>query len=500
MPRSDDLPADLDPRTPGRRSHPTGVRIARVFSAVLAAALLIGSGTAYVMLNRLSSQAGTLSSTDVDGNEDTLGNPDAINILVVGNDSREGYTEEQLAELSTTSEQSLATDSIMLIHVPANAGDDKKISVMSFPRDSWVSIPGYGEGKINSAYALGYTDAPEGSTTEQRKAAGQQTLIQTVSKLSGLKVDNFVEVSLLGFYNLTNALGGIEVNLCQPAKDKDSGIDLPAGKQLLDGKQALSFVRQRKGLDAYGGDLARIKRQQYFFGAVIRKVLDMGLLESLNFSQLTEIIDSLAGTITYDEDLDPLEFADQMRYIAAGNVQFATIPLAENYEDKIDGQDVVLLADDTVLADFFGSLDDEPAEPKPTTPPPTVAPDKVTLDVYNGTTVAGAAESAAEQLTGQGFTVEGVLSASTTDYATSVVQYPKGMEAEANTVAAAVAGATTEQNDDVEKVLLVIGANYPGLGGDQPAGTTDAPQTTDPSAQPQPSDQPATAANEGCIN
>lgn len=498
MPRTDDLPADLDPRTPKRRAHPTGVRVARVVCAVLAAALLIGSGTAYVLLNRLSSQAGTLSSTDVEGNDDKVGNPDAVNILVVGNDSREGYTEEQLAELSTTSEESLSTDSIMLIHVPANAADDKKISVMSFPRDSWVSIPGYGKGKINSAYAIGYTNAADGASEAQRKAAGQQLLVQTVSKLSGLQIDNFVEVSLLGFYNLTNALGGIEVNLCQPAKDKYSGIDLPAGKQTLNGKQALSFVRQRHGLDAYGGDLARIKRQQYFFGAMIRKILDMGLLESLNLSQLTEIIDSLAGTITYDEDLDPLEFADQMRYIAAGNVEFATIPLAENYEDNIDGQDVVLLADAKTLAAFFGGLDDDPGKPTTTKPPPTVAPDKVTLDVYNGTTVDGAAESAAEQLTAAGFTVEGVLSASTTDYATSVVQYPKGMEAEANTVAAAVPGATTEQNDDIEKVLLVIGANYPGLGGEQPTDQqTEQPTTTDAA---QPSDKPATAADEGCIN
>lgn len=491
------LPASLDPRgrvaatsRARRRGTPTWAKVVRALCGLLSVLLLVGTAYGTSLVNRANSSAGTLEETSGKGNSDRLGNSDDINILVVGNDSRKGYTQEQLDQLSTTGEETLSTDTIMLIHVPANG---TKVRVVSFPRDAYVEIPGFKKNKINAAYVNGYTEgAPEGATEEQRKAAGQQTLIATVSKLSGLKIDHYVEVTLLGFYDLTNALGGIDVNLCQPTKDDYSGADFQAGDQTLDGKQALSFVRQRHGLP--GGDLDRIKRQQYFFGAVIRKVLDQGLLDLVNVNKLTGIIDALSGTISYDKNLDPLNLAEQMSNIAAGNVEFLTIPLAKNYEQNINGKDVVLLAEKKQLDTFFSSLSTDSSGASASSSaaaPKTVNPSSVKLDVYNGSGIKGAAITAAQELGAQGFVIENVLSAATSDYPASIVQFPAGMQAEANTVAAAVPGSTVEEATQVSKVSLIVGANYPGLAPTQP--TAEPPPAAEPT-------KPATAADAGCIN
>lgn len=492
------LPASLDPRrgpsrSARRRQTTTWVKVLRSFAAVLSVVVLAGTAYGTAMVNRMNSASGTLTDTESEENTNRLGNDEDINILVVGNDSRTGYSQEDLEKIGASDEGSMATDTIMLIHAPANG---EKVTVVSFPRDSYVAIPGFGSNKLNSAFVNGYFTAPDTASDEQRQAVGQQTLIDTISQLSGLKIDHYVEVTLLGFYDLTNALGGIEVNLCAPAKDPtgNSGADFPAGKQVLDGSQALSFVRQRYGLP--DGDLDRIKRQQYFFGAVIRKVLDQGMLDLVNVGKLSDTIDALAGTIRYDQNLDPLELADQMSNIAAGNVEFKTIPLAEQWDDNIDGMSVVVLADQDELDDFFSNLSasgSEPAAPS-SEAPQTVEPDEVTLDVYNGSGVQGVATTAAEELDALGFEVQNVLTAATSDWATSVVQYPPGMESEAATVAAAVPGATIEESDDLEKVILIIGANYPGLPG------ADDQTPTTPSTEPEtPQTGGSTAADEGCI-
>lgn len=516
MPRDDELPElppHLDPRRgsappalpastrsrtrPGRNAERNkGKRYAvlgvRTLASVISVLLLIAAGFAHSTINRIQAKAGNLPSTsDVAGNQDAKGAVGAdMNILVVGNDSRAGYTDAQLGELSTTAEDTLSTDTIMLIHVPANGAG---ASVVSFPRDSYVDIPGYKKNKLNSAYAAAYYDQPDGTAENIRRAAGQKELISTISGISGVQIDHYVEVSLLGFYNLTNALGGVEVNLCQRAYDPDyTGLDLAAGKHKLLGKEALSFVRQRHNLP--NGDLDRIKRQQFFFGAVIREVLGQDLLDILNLSKLNKLIDALAGTIQYDQDLDPLELAAQMRNIAAGNVEFRTIPLApETYADIPGVGSVVKIASASEMQKFFQQLSapKSPASSSPA-PPKTVDPKTVTVEVYNGTTAKGLGTQASEQLVTAGFTVEGVLPAASTDYPHSVVQYPAGMEAQANTVAAQIPGAITEVATDIkDKVRLIVGSDYGG-GAQQSAPPADSGQGAPNAA--------STAATDACVS
>lgn len=476
-------------RNKGKRYAVIGVR---TLASVISVLLLIAAGFAHSTINRIQAKAGNLPSTsDVKGNQNAKGvDGTDMNILVVGNDSRAGYTEAQLSELSTTAEDTLSTDTIMLIHVPASGAG---ASVVSFPRDSYVDIPGYKKNKLNSAFAAAYYDQPDGTTEDVRRAAGQKELISTISGLSGVQIDHYVEVSLLGFYNLTNALGGVEVNLCQRAYDPDyTGLDLAAGKHKLMGKEALSFVRQRHNLP--NGDLDRIKRQQFFFGAVIRQVLGQDLLDILNISKLNKLVDALAGTIQYDQDLDPLELAAQMRNIAAGNVEFRTIPLAPEKFATVPGVgDVVTTVSVSEMHKFFQKLSaPKSSSSTPPAAPKTVDPKTVTVEVYNGTTTSGLGTQAGDKLTAAGVTVDGVLSASSTDYPHSVVQYPAGMEAQANTVAAQIPGAITEVATDIkDKVRLIVGADY---GGDPQQAAPPADSGQDATTAD------STAATDACVS
>ncbi|WP_235922200.1 LCP family protein [Lentzea tibetensis] len=125
---------------------------------------------------------------------------------------------------------------------------------------------GFGRHKINSAYAYSRSAALKNDLGElEARWEGAKNLIATVEGLSGLKIDHYAEVNLAGFYEITNAVGGIDVCLKAPVNDKSSGANLPAGQQTVEGRDALAFVRQRAGLPF--GDLDRVVPQQVFMAA-----------------------------------------------------------------------------------------------------------------------------------------------------------------------------------------------------------------------------------------
>ena len=167
--------------------------------------VLVGSGWAWATYRSFNAnikrvQLSTHSSAtakNIDGSDQ--------NILIVGNDDRDTATNSELAQLGTTRDGgSYNTDTMMLLHVPA---DGRKATVISFPRDSYVAIPGHGMNKLNSAYPDGVRDG-NGS-----KDAGASLLADTISNLTGLSIDHFVQVDLLGFYRISNAIGGVSVCL-----------------------------------------------------------------------------------------------------------------------------------------------------------------------------------------------------------------------------------------------------------------------------------------------
>ena len=409
------------------------------------------------------------------------------NILLIGNDSRAGATPAELKALSTGDDGgSVNTDTIMVLHLPA---DGSKATVVSFPRDSWVTIPGHGKGKINSAYPDGYNAAKDGGADEAgAQSAGIILLIRTINALTGLHIDHYVQVSPLGFYRISNAIGGVPVCLLRAqnaSTDSDeygkgySGIDLPAGWSTIKGAQALAFVRQRHGLP--NGDLDRIKRQQYFLSAAFKKLMSGGVL--LNPFKLRDLLRAVSSSLFTDPALDPIGLARQLERLSAGEVNYATIPNNGPQMIYPDGVATSIVSVDTAaMPGFFNVLRGKPADPALAAAKPAAA-SSVELDVLNGTTTTGLAGRNAAALRALGFHVNTVDSADAT--AATTVQYRPGQQSQAKAVAAAVPGAVLAETTSVPRVTLVLGTDGIQVRGlVSPNGDAQSPGVANASAAP----------------
>jgi LCP family protein required for cell wall assembly len=320
--------------------------------ALLSVALIVLSGYLWYTfreinkhVHRLPVQALNHAPTQGTGGSGTGGKDidgEDQNILIVGNDDRSNLTQDEIRQLHVgISGGSMSTDTMMIVHVPA---DGSKATLISLPRDTWVAIQGHGHGRLNSAYAYGYLGAPNKDSDDQKRAAGADLLIQTIGNLTGLTINHYVQVSLLGFYDISNAIGGVPVTLCHAVDDTTaanhaagltggSGLKLPKGTTTIKGVQALQFVRQRHFLPL--GDLDRVRRQQYFLTAAFRKVASIGILLKLN-----DLGGALERNVYLDPGLDLIDLAHQMENLTANNISGKTIPTSNAV---IDGQDVLVV-------------------------------------------------------------------------------------------------------------------------------------------------------------
>jgi LCP family protein required for cell wall assembly len=448
---------------------------------MLSVLLLAGGGWGWYLVRLADATAGRTDAIPATGNDDVNGTGHAdgeLNLLLVGKDSREGLTPEQQAEYTTGDPgQVLNTDSMMLVNIP---DDGAGASFVSLPRDTYVAIPGYGDGRLNSAYARGYT-AAEG-TPAQRDGAGAQLLVQTVSQFTGLQIDHFAEINLLGFINLSTIVGGVQVNLCQATSDSYSGADFPAGVQTITGADALAFVRQRHGLQ--NSDLDRVVRQQVYLAGLLRNVLSSEVL--LDPGKQKAIVEQVASSIVFDRDLDVFDLLAPG--LSPGSLTFQTVPGL--VPARIDGADVLQPPAQADAWAFFASLAERAAESEvpPTGEDSGLEPGDVTVSVLNGSGVSGAAATAADALTAAGFAASSGGNADST--ATTTVRHHSGDDGAASLVAAQVPGAAVTVDDSVPEgtVQLVIGSDFNGIG---QAVTKAAP--TDGGNQ-------RTATDTGCIN
>ena len=491
------LPPRLDPRAgraaprgavvhqPKRTAR--GAVVVRSVAGVLSALLLAGAGWGWYLVGLADATAGRTDAIPAAGNTDVTGEDHAgaeLNLLLVGKDSREGLTPEQQAEYSTGDPgQVLNTDSMMLVNIPA---DGSGASFVSLPRDTYVSIPGFGESRLNSAYARGYT-AAEGSDTE-RDAAGAQLLVQTVSSFTGLQIDHFAEINLLGFINLSTIVGGVEVNLCQATSDSYSGADFPAGVQTITGADALAFVRQRHGLP--NSDLDRVVRQQVYLAGLLRNVLSSDVL--LDPGKQKAIVEQVAASLTFDRELDTFDLLAQLPGVQPGSITFQTVPGL--VPARIDGADVLQPpAQDDAWAFFAGlaAARSAASEAPPAGADTGLQPGDVTVSVLNGSGIDGAAATAAAALSAAGFDADVGGNAEST--ATTTVRHHSGDDPAAALVAAQVPGAAVTVDDSVPAgtVQLVLGDDFTGIG--QPA-----PQET--TSEEDSGGDPRTATDTGCIN
>lgn len=247
--------------------------------------------------------------------------PVALNILLIGSDSRGDFRAEE-AQAAAGSPADQRADVLMLIHIPA---DRQKVYGISLMRDLWVNIPGYGEAKINAGLELG----------------GTPLMVRTVETLFNTHIDHAVMVDFKGLWDATNALGGVDVNVTVPfTSGTDSGHYFPPGINHLDGGQALQFVRERYAFA--DGDFQRIRNQQTFLKAFIGKFMSEGTLSNPATAML--LVNTLRPFVLVDPGLTPetlVRLAFGLRGVGPEDATFFRLPDA-GFGTSTTGQSIVI--------------------------------------------------------------------------------------------------------------------------------------------------------------
>ncbi|MYX47829.1 LytR family transcriptional regulator [Streptomyces albidoflavus] len=298
----------------GRRPAPNwGRRVKVGLITFLVAALVVSVGTYMWASSKLRGEVDLAKV--IERPEEGEG----TNYLIVGSDSRDGMTDDDKKRLHTGSAEGKRTDSMMILHVGSNGN-----TMVSLPRDSEVEIPSFkgsesgklfpAQGrrvKLNAAYA---EDGPE-------------LLVRTVEYNTGLRIDHYAEIGFGGFANIVDALGGVEMDIPKAFKDKKSGADFQAGKQTLDGEQALAFVRTRYAFA--GSDLDRTKNQQKFLATLANQAATPSTV--LNPFRLYPTLGAGLDTLIVDKDMGLFDLASMfwaMKGLTGGEGTSMNMPIS----------------------------------------------------------------------------------------------------------------------------------------------------------------------------
>ena len=338
-PRADAIPgpgAEAGPGAdaiPGPDHRPAAgrhrwLRVLAVCTAFLVLALAGGAWYAYQRLNG-NITTDTVTETELkaqDSQRPVEGPTKAENILLIGSDNR-GNGNGQYGQDTGTQR----SDTTILLHLSA---DRSNATAMSIPRDLMTHVP--------------QCTKPDGSTVGAKfeqfnwafEAGGAACTIRAVEEMTGARIDHHLTVDFSGFKNMVNAVDGVEVCVAEPVHDVQAHLDLPAGRQKLDGEQALGYVRARHSLGD-GSDTERIQRQQDFLASLVKKVQSNGVL--LNPAKIYPLLNAATKSLTADPGLaslsDLYKLAQSLQKVPTGSIHFLTVPqepyVADHNRDQL---------------------------------------------------------------------------------------------------------------------------------------------------------------------
>jgi LCP family protein required for cell wall assembly len=497
-----------------------GLATGRSLVALVSAAVVGTMGYGWWAFGDVDNDTVTTDVIDQEVQDQRVPLDGAVDMLLVGMDSRtDTYGNPLPREVldllwAGESDGERNTDTMILVHIPV---DGTRAVAISFPRDSWVELAGgYGEHRLNSAFAYAYNDtrrklankvADEKTLDERAKVAGRKNLIATIQNLIGgsVTIDRYAEVNLLSFFEITKAIGGVDVCLKEATRDPLSGADFRKGVQTIAGRKALAFVRQRHGLEH--GDLDRIVRQQAFLGSLANKVLSADMLTSPAKAQ--DLVAAVQRSVILSDGWQLSTFAAQMSGLNADGIDFYTIPTLG--DANIGGADVLAIDPEQVAA-FVAKLVSDEDGPEPssgspvpgdtttattttgtTTPPadggvrPTLG--LVTVDVRNGSNTRGLASSVLRALTEKGFQGGDVGDAPV--QSASTIRYAPGERNLAEFTASELGGQFTFLEDGTltaNELTIVLGTDYRGVV------VTDGLRAQPPSSPSSPSSAPSSSS------
>jgi LCP family protein required for cell wall assembly len=388
-----------------------------------------------------------------------------INVLIVGEDNVEG---------------SKRSDTVLFSAIDV---DNRNIRVLSLPRDTRVYIPGRGNQKLNHAYAYGKVDLVRA----------------TVERFLGTPIHYYVKIDYDNFPKLVDMLGGVDINVGKAMKYTDRRatpplfIDIPAGKQRMNGETALKYVRFRH--DALG-DIGRVQRQQQFLKALLHRMYDPD-----NILRFASIADEIKNTII--TDMNPsliLQLCSVVRRLdkETDKVFFMMLPGTPSIIDNLsywvsDRSDVepflkadtaqlkdmtnqarnqltaVTVASDYLPDDSGGAQASESASaamPSPQDIAQIVTNIPEAIAVLNGTGKSGVGQSIASHLQKMGVEVAHVGNAKHFDYRSSNIIYPEQPSEKDRTTArllsqlCGISSSLTRMNKQAAYPSLIVGHDY----------------------------------------
>jgi LCP family protein required for cell wall assembly len=421
-------------------------------TAAASAVVLLASGAAWGFQEFLQ---GKIRTVDIDMGEGS-GPKGAMNILLAGVDRRDGMSDADIKRLRLGREQGARSDTMMLVHI---SEDHDKVTVVSLPRDTLVTIPRH---KDSSGK---WVPAQQGKLTWAYSYGGPQLMKDTIEDQTGLEIDHYVEVNFLGFLKVVDAVGGVEICTERAIDDRASGLKLSPGTHHVDGPTALAYARVRHGL---GEDIGRMQRQQLFLSSLLRQ----SLAKVKDPVRGARVLDSILGAVRVDEGLkkDAPKLVEQFKDLSLDKVEFAKVPLENQAGSALIGgiNQSVVLWDDTEARRLFRRIDrDEPlVEPEPTaTPtaePPTIPPEKISVQVRNGTGTPDDAKKASAGLAAAGFRsswLTGVVQRQNTGV--TVIRYGPSRADSVRTLAASIPFAKLKKADELgTRIEIIVGSDW----------------------------------------
>ncbi|MGW4034121.1 LCP family protein [Streptomyces sp. NPDC004838] len=454
-----------------KRKQPKKSRKKKVLmwtGGVVAFAVVAGAAGLYFVYEQLDSN---LSTVDV-GSAGSGGfkKDQAVNILVIGTDKRTGAGNESYGDRNSPGH----ADTTILFHV---SKDRTNATALSIPRDLITDIP-----SCETKTGDGTKTIPGTSNTRFNESLGQAgrdpgCTMKTVTELTGITVDHFMMADFNAVKTMSTAVGGVEVCLAKPINDKDSKLNLPAGKHVLKGEEALAFVRTRHSV-GFGGDLSRIEIQQQFLSSMIRKMKSGDTLTSP--TKMWDLAQAATKALTVDTGIGSIkklqDLGMELAEVNPKNITFATVPVVDN----TDGATVLLneskarplfsmIQSDTSLTEVQKKEKAAAKQPGPLQGTRAQASD-VRVAVYNGSGKQGAASGTLTWLQEQGVLKSSNEANAPQQIAKTTLEYAPNQADQARKLAdlmglpAAALQQGTEDAVGREPMKLTLGGDFKGAG------------------------------------
>ncbi|MGW4202902.1 LCP family protein [Streptomyces sp. NPDC004726] len=454
-----------------KRKQPKKSRKKKVLmwtGGVVAFAVVAGAAGLYFVYEQLDSN---LSTVDV-GSAGSGGfkKDQAVNILVIGTDKRTGAGNESYGDRNSPGH----ADTTILFHV---SKDRTNATALSIPRDLITDIP-----SCETKTGDGTKTIPGTSNTRFNESLGQAgrdpgCTMKTVTELTGITVDHFMMADFNAVKTMSTAVGGVEVCLAKPINDKDSKLNLPAGKHVLKGEEALAFVRTRHSV-GFGGDLSRIEIQQQFLSSMIRKMKSGDTLTSP--TKMWDLAQAATKALTVDTGIGSIkklqDLGMELAEVNPKNITFATVPVVDN----TDGATVLLneskarplfsmIQSDTSLTEVQKKEKAAAKQSGPLQGTRAQASD-VRVAVYNGSGKQGAASGTLTWLQEQGVLKSSNEANAPQQIAKTTLEYAPNQADQARKLAdlmglpAAALQQGTEDAVGREPMKLTLGGDFKGAG------------------------------------